>query len=134
MLFVSYTAPHSPLEGKPEDLKELFPDVFDKYSDSLLRSSVRPSEISGYDWNKYNYAAMIYALDRGVGKIMKTLKNEKVDKNTMIIFTSDNGSQWGSNYPLTGHKWDVYEGGIRVPFIVWSDKIKKIMEERFMTA
>ncbi len=125
LLYLAYTAPHSPLEGKPDDLKTLFPDVFKKYSDSIIRSSVRPSEVSGYDWNKYNYAAMVYSIDRGVGKIMKALKKENLDKNTMIIFTSDNGAQWGSNYPLTGHKWDIYEGGIRVPFIVWSHKINK---------
>ncbi len=76
----------------------------------------------------YHYAALVYGLDRGVGRIMETLHSCGVAENTILIFTSDNGAFYGSNYPLTGHKWDGLEGGIRVPFIVWSHEIA---ESRF---
>ncbi len=54
---------------------------------------------------------------------IKTLKEKGLDKNTDIYFISDNGSKRGTNYPLAGIKHDVLEGGMRVPFIVWSDAI-----------
>jgi arylsulfatase A-like enzyme len=72
------------------------------------------------------YAAMISRMDASVGRIMKTLKDSGIDKNTIVFFTSDNGAakyskQWNifeSNAPLRGIKRDAYEGGIRVPMIV----------------
>ena len=48
-----------------------------------------------------------------------------LDENTLILFTCDNGAQWGSNYPGSAHKSDVMDGGIRVPFIAWSADIAK---------
>jgi arylsulfatase A-like enzyme len=122
-LYLAYTAPHQPIQGKPEDLKMLFPEVFEPLADSCIRARKIPAGMSGVDWNKYVYAAMVYSVDRGLTQIRQALKETGVEDNTVIIFTSDNGAIIGSNYPYTGHKWDVYEGGIRVPFIVWSDAI-----------
>jgi arylsulfatase A-like enzyme len=79
------------------------------------------------------YAAMISKLDNTIGRIIITLKESGIDKNTIIFFTSDNGAtnitdEWKifhSNYPLRGEKRDPYEGGIRVPMIVrFPGKIK----------
>lgn len=79
------------------------------------------------------YAAMVSRLDKSVSLIMDLLKEINVDRNTIVIFTSDNGvhNQAGydpevlnSNGPFRGIKRDLYEGGIRTPYVVrWPDEI-----------
>lgn len=65
-------------------------------------------------------------LDWSVGEIMKTLKEEKIEENTLIILTSDNGAAIGCNAPLRGKKATIYEGGFRVPCIMkWPNIIQK---------
>ncbi|MBJ7881547.1 sulfatase-like hydrolase/transferase [Gelidibacter salicanalis] len=101
-LFMSYNAPHTPLEAKKEDM-ELFADIKDK--------------------DRRTYAAMVYAVDRGVQKIVETLKATGEYENTLIVFYSDNGGRpdkGASNFPLKEGKGSVYEGGFRVPmFFHW---------------
>lgn len=79
------------------------------------------------------YAAMVEHMDDALGSIMAKLKEDGLDNNTIIIFYSDNGGLVGngykfkitSNYPLRSGKGDMYEGGVRVPFIIrWPGKIK----------
>jgi arylsulfatase A-like enzyme len=73
-------------------------------------------------------AAMITRMDKDVGRVIQKLKNLGIDKNSLVIFTSDNGPHKeggaqpefsNSNGPLRGIKRDLYEGGIRVPMIAW---------------
>jgi arylsulfatase A-like enzyme len=81
------------------------------------------------------FAAMISLLDHQVGEIMDKVKSLGLEKNTIIIFSSDNGPHiegggdpdyFDSNGIYKGYKRDLYEGGIRVPMIVkWKNKIKK---------
>jgi arylsulfatase A-like enzyme len=58
-------------------------------------------------------------MDDNVGKVLSTLKENGLEENTLVIFTNDNGGPQGtgtSNYPLKGHKGNLYEGGVRVPW------------------
>ncbi|WPO36719.1 arylsulfatase [Flammeovirgaceae bacterium SG7u.111] len=80
------------------------------------------------------FAAMVNYLDDQVGEIVAKLKELGIEDNTIIVFTSDNGPHleggadpdyFDSNGILTGYKRDLYEGGIRVPMIVWwPEKVK----------
>ncbi len=82
------------------------------------------------DWPNVEkgFAAMVTRMDGDVGKLVALLKELKIDKNTLILFTSDNGPHqegghkmeyFNSNGDLRGYKRDLYEGGIRVPMIAW---------------
>ena len=70
------------------------------------------------------YGDVIMELDWSAGEIINTLKEEGIFDNTIFIFTSDNGPELGSAYPLRGRKAQTWEGGQRVPAIIsWPDKI-----------
>jgi arylsulfatase A-like enzyme len=79
------------------------------------------------------FAAMVTLLDKQVGEILAKLKELGLEKNTLVIFSSDNGPHleggadpdyFDSNGPLKGYKRDLYEGGMRVPMIAfWEGKI-----------
>lgn len=105
-LYLAYNAPHSPMEALEQDL-ERYAHIEDK--------------------TRRTYAAMVYAVDRGVAQLTRTLKEMGVFDNTLIVFMSDNGGKlrYGSdNGPLKGEKADCAEGGYRVPmFFHWPTQI-----------
>lgn len=107
-LYVSYTAPHVPLQG-PNDY-----DMRQKTNDNWTTGS------------RETYNEMIEEMDKGIGKILEKLEEKGVTDNTIVVFTSDNGCIGiGNTGPLTGRKGQVFEGGIRVPGIIkWPGKIK----------
>jgi len=87
-------------------------------------------EYSARDWKdpEKGFAAMISNIDRDVGRILQTLRQLDLERRTLVIFTSDNGPHqegghqmefFDSNGDLRGMKRDLYEGGVRVPFIAW---------------
>ncbi|XP_071954504.1 arylsulfatase J-like [Antedon mediterranea] len=102
-LYLSYQAPHSPLEV-PDEYKEPLRGIFT-------------------DENRLSYAAMVSCLDEGIGKVIDALKETGIYEDTIIIFSSDNGGVGGSegnNWPLRGLKFSLFEGGIRAVGFVHS--------------
>lgn len=104
-LSLHYTAPHWPWEG-PKDM-EVSRSM--KYGPVGFRAggSIKV------------YGEMMKSLDDGIGQVLTALERTELSKNTLVIFTSDNGGErFSYNWPFTGQKMDLHEGGIRVPAIV----------------
>jgi arylsulfatase A-like enzyme len=118
-LYLSYTAPHYG-KGWDEDRKE-FTNILQAKPEDL-------EEFAGIeDKNRREYAAMVRAMDRGVGRILDKLSALRLEENTLVIFSSDNGGDpayGGNNEPFRGKKAEVFEGGIRVPCLIqWKGKV-----------
>jgi arylsulfatase A-like enzyme len=117
LLYVAYNAPHYPMHA-PQQYLDRFPDL---------------------PWDRQIMAAMLSAVDDGVGEICAELERQKILEDTAIFFMSDNGPSretrnWldgcqdpyygGTTGQLKGHKFSLYEGGIRVPGIMsWPARI-----------
>jgi arylsulfatase A-like enzyme len=104
-LSLHYTAPHWPWEG-PRDKA---------VSDSMKYGPV------GFraGGSLKIYAEMMKSMDDGIGRVLAGLKTAGLENNTLVIFTSDNGGErFSFNWPFSGQKMDVREGGVRVPAIV----------------
>lgn len=108
-LYLAHWAPHTPLQATQADY------------DALSHIELHRERV---------YAAMIRALDRGVGQVLDALRANGLEDNTLVIFTSDNG---GAGYiglpdvndPFRGWKITLFEGGIHVPyFIKWPARIE----------
>ncbi|MEO7761505.1 MAG: sulfatase-like hydrolase/transferase, partial [Casimicrobiaceae bacterium] len=73
----------------------------------------------------HTYRRMIHHMDEGIGRIIAALRDTGVERDTLIVFTSDNGGErFSDNWPFVGNKMDLMEGGIRVPLIArWPARI-----------
>ncbi|MFP8878518.1 MAG: sulfatase-like hydrolase/transferase, partial [Myxococcota bacterium] len=108
-LYLAHWAPHTPLQATQADY------------DALSHIELHRERV---------YAAMIRALDRGVGQVLDALRRNGLEDNTLVVFTSDNG---GAGYiglpdvndPYRGWKITLFEGGIHVPYFVkWPAKLE----------
>jgi arylsulfatase A-like enzyme len=65
------------------------------------------------------YASMMKSMDAGIGRVLQALRRARLERNTLVIFTSDNGGErYSYNWPFSFQKFYLWEGGIRVPAIV----------------
>lgn len=105
-LQLTFNAVHNPLQAP------------DKYLD---RFKSIPDE------KHQKYAAMLSALDDNVGRVLAALQKHNLDEQTLVFFVSDNGgpeATTSSNVPLSGRKGSVWEGGIRIPFVLrWTGRV-----------
>ncbi len=104
-LYVAFNAPHTPLQAT------------DKYLDRYADMS---------DGNRKHFAALVSAVDDGVGKILDAVKSEGLEKDTIIVWVSDNGGNetaGADNGVLRGGKGNVFEGGIRVPGMIYQQGV-----------
>lgn len=135
-LYVASIIPHAELAAPEEVMK--------KHRGKYPPEKIYDGLDSGPDYRKGPYesqkeshaafVAMVSILDQQVGEIMDKVMELSLDKNTIIVFTSDNGPHqeggadpdyFDSNGKLRGYKRDLYEGGIRVPMIAsWQGKIE----------
>jgi arylsulfatase A-like enzyme len=105
-LYVPYTAPHAPFQG-PDDFT---PDPIPLDSPLWKQGSAPPKV----------YIAMIERMDECIGRLLATIDQEGLRDNTLVIFASDNGGTHSArNTPLSGIKGSTFEGGIRVPAMIW---------------
>lgn len=112
-LQISHLAVHAPLE-----------QPVDEYHDKEFSQIREP--------NRRKYARMVSRLDESVGRIFHALGDKGMLRDSLILFLTDNGAasigrfrNWGSNYPLRGTKYTLYEGGVRGVAALWSPRLQK---------
>ncbi len=127
-LFLPVIIPHAELAAPEDSMAE--------YRGVLEESGPYGDPSAPYQRKKYNaqahphaaFAAMVTRMDRDVGRLLNLLRELGIEKDTLVLFTSDNGAHveggadpefFNSSGPLRGVKRDLYEGGIRVPTIAW---------------
>ncbi len=128
-LYVPYNAPHGPLQAPHRYLSMYDFDVRKPiFSDSTVYPDAPKKRVHRGQGNskRQTYAAMVTAMDDGIGQIFDKLKESGELENTFFLFMSDNGGSikfGGSNLPLRGEKGTCFEGGLRVPAFLYYPKL-----------
>jgi len=139
-LYLAYPLPHAELRAPEEAIAPFvgrFPETPFVNAKADGTTPVPPyRESGGYRSQptpRAAFAGMVTRMDQGVGRVLDTLRRHGLDRDTIVIFTSDNGPHkeggadpefFDSNGPLRGIKRDLYDGGIRVPMLVrWSGNV-----------
>ena len=125
-LYLAYNAVHSPMHALDAD-RDTFQDIKDE--------------------NRRTYDGMLLAMDRSIGRVLDRLDKHGIADNTIVLFLNDNGGggstaryaghsrNFANNKPLRGHKFDVLEGGVRVPMIMrWPGRVPAGREFRGMVS
>ena len=133
-MYLPYTLPHGDVVGPHDEFYNYYAKKFNEQTLTGNQLKKREHTVTAEPLPHAQYAAMVARLDKYVGDIVKAVSNKGLATNTLIIFTSDNGPHkenggdpefFNSNGIFKGIKRDLYEGGIRVPFIAyWPGKIK----------
>ncbi|MBT98153.1 MAG: sulfatase [Dehalococcoidia bacterium] len=121
-LFVSYNPPHMPFDQVPAEYVERYGDA--THEDLLTRPNV-PSDERGDRARQdvKNYFAMVTGVDEHFGRILTTLKEQGLDDDTIVVFTSDHGEMMGSHGLMGKSVW--YEESMAIPLMVrWPDRIQ----------
>ena len=122
-LYLAFTIPHYELTV-PDDSKEPYQSL--GWNERIMKPGHYRHDQNGNE----TYAGMVSRMDGDVGRLLGLLKELDIDDNTLVVFSSDNGHEYDKNFfnsngALKGKKRDLYEGGVRIPYIArWPGQVK----------
>ena len=126
-LYVPHPIPHRPLHASPPFMED---------APNAVKAKLKNEKGVDYKTRDKIYKQAIREIDWSVGQILDALKEQGLDDNTLVIFTSDNGPRIGRSEPLSGKKGSTLEGGMREPTVIrWPGKIPAgVANDEIMTA